>query len=235
MIFVFIVIALGFFFFEGFFKDNNCKISASTENFLWNLGVNSEKSLEFEKAQYITQLIELEDIKKENIILREALGLDFQSDFNLELVSVTSKYYPENIIKINKGSNDGILKGMEVITSNRALVGKILNSYDDFSEVSLITNKDNVFDVKTLKEDVLMIANGDGSNISLKDIDRDALISKDDYIVTSAEGGQYTRGLLVGKIIEINNIDSEVYMSGKAKPMFELRDLDKIFVIKNDK
>jgi len=223
---------------SGYFlnlKNNYQKVRSPIESFLWKQSLNKEKSCDFQKSKYLYSVTELEKTKKENDILRQALGLELNKEYDLILANINSKNSFEEIITINKGTKDGIEKNMIVLTGERALVGRILNTYEDFSEVMLISDIDSIIDVRVLGKDEIAIVNGDGDNLIFDFVSKDSNIQKGDIFVTSGISSDFKEGLLVGEITEIKNLASEAEEQGQAIPFFKLRDLSSVFIISNVK
>ncbi|MDD4662095.1 MAG: rod shape-determining protein MreC [Candidatus Pacebacteria bacterium] len=224
----------------SFFKDGIKNWTQNTffgvKNFLWTISLNNEKSCSFKEASYDIKLAELDSLKEENKLLREIVGISLDDDYIFEIASITQKNVLEDVITVNKGTKDGIKENMVVLTSEKALVGKVVKTYPDYSEVLLISSKKSVIDVKIISEgDYAIISGSDNQKILLDNLEKKSLVKEGDICVTSALGGHYEEGLLVGKIKSIVNLASEVYKTGEVKPFFNLADLDKVLIIKNDK
>ncbi|MGI6297032.1 MAG: rod shape-determining protein MreC [Minisyncoccales bacterium] len=230
-----LVIILVFSFFKENIQNDLHKSFAGIKEFLWNININREKSCAFLETKQSFKNAEFNSLKKENELLREIIGISLNEDYELEIASVTGRNSFEDIITINKGLKHGINDGMTVLTSEKALVGKILKSYNDFSEILLITNPQSLIDIIITPSNEYAMAKGDNQKLKLDLLEKKAIASKEDVCVTSALGGQYKEGFLVGKIINISDLGSEAFKTGEIRPFFELTDLDKVLIIKNDK
>jgi len=134
------------------------EVGERTSNFFE--GISETKNLKKENEDLKLKIQELEveiaslkETKKENEFLRKALEIDLKKDFNLVLAEVTGEDLSGDILIINKGSRDGISKDFPVITEQKILVGKISQTYDNFSKVMLITNKESAFNGKIEERD----------------------------------------------------------------------------------
>ncbi|MDD3032776.1 MAG: rod shape-determining protein MreC [Candidatus Pacebacteria bacterium] len=219
-------------------KDNlrNEIQKGSFGGFLWSIGTSGSKSCGFLEAGEDLKDVQLELLKEENKMLREIMGISLNKDYEFKIASVTGKNVFEDVLTINLGSKDGIKTNMTVLTSEKALVGKILNVYEDYSEVLMITDKDSLIDIEIISRDVYALAKGDNNQkILLDNLEKDSEVLEGDICITSPLGGQYDEGFLVGKIIKKNDLASEVFETGEIKPFFTLKDLDKVLIIQNDK
>jgi len=200
------------------------------------LKVNQQKSCNFDEAKFDLKLAELSLATEENLLLREIIGISLHEDYVFEIAGITQKNVLEDVITINKGEKDGIKENMPVLTSEKALIGKIYKTYPDYSEVLLITSKKSIIDIKIVSKGDYAISKGeDNQKITLESLEKDSLVEEGDICITSALGGHYEEGFLVGKIVSISNLASEVFKTGKIEPFFTLNDLDKVLIIKNDK
>jgi len=226
---------------KSFFYNKSFNLQSS----LWKAGINqktdeSTRKLIEENQKLLSQLTELENLENENKFLREALDLGLEKDFDLIIARVTAKniftlkgVVFEDSILINKGKNDGIRKDFPVILSNKILVGKVVDVYDSFSRVVLLSSKDNVVDVQIQDTEGFALSKGEGNfKISLDLFSKDKELKNDLLVYTSALGGIYPQGLVIGKIGDVKIVDNEPYIKANILQAFDLSQLDQVFVIK---
>lgn len=237
--------------FTGFSKDIKnffFLISSPFQKSFWQLGKNVSDffagiletkilkkeldNLRFKNQELLSQIVVLEELKKENEFLREALVLGLEKELRLMLVQITSKDISQDSILINKGEKDGVLEGLPVITGQKVLLGKIGQVYDNFSEVILISNKRSSFDAKIPGEEIYGIVKGKGkSELYFDLIPKAQEIFEGDVIITSVLGGVYPQGLLVGEIKTIRKLDTDPFQTAEISPFFNIKNLDYLFVI----
>ena len=199
-------------------------------------GIKSlKKELEDEKLKNKTLMSEnlaLIELKKENEILRKALEIGFKKDFKFIFVQVIGKDVSQDSILIDQGSKDGIKVGLPVITQQKTLVGKISQVYENFSKVMLISNKESSFDAKISDTEIYGIVKGKGNFELYFDLaPKDQEIKEGDFLVTSALGGVFPPGLLIGEVKEVKNSDVELFQKAEIKPAFDIKELEFLFVI----
>jgi len=180
----------------------------------------------------------LKELKKENEVLREALEIGLEKEFKLLLSEVRGKDISQDTLLINKGSKDGILKDFPVITQQKALIGKIGEVYENFSKVILISNKESSFDAKIMggddDNDIQGVVKGKGNlKLFLDLVPQEKEIKESDLVVTTALGGIFPKGLLVGEIKEVLKSDIQPWQGAKIKPAFDVKELETLFVIVN--
>ena len=264
LIIVVVVISVIFLlnFFQKDIKSFFYSVSAPIQKVLWRAGERTSDflggivrvkilkqeldELKLENQELIAQVVALKDLKKENKTLRQALEVGLQKEFKLALAQIISKDISQDFILIDKGSEDGILKNMPVITQQRVLVGKISEIYKNFSKVMLVSNKENSFDAKVKKEpssfkelgslnsekDISGVVKGQGNFRILFDlIPREENLSQEDIVITSALGGIFPKGLLVGKIKEIKKSDVDPFQQAEIEPFFDISQAETLFII----
>jgi len=140
----------------------------------------------------------------------------------------------EDSILINKGKNDGVRKDFPVILADKILIGKVADVYDSFSRVALITNKDSAIDVEV--QGLFALAKGQGNLKMILDLfPKDKELNEGALVCTSALGGIYPSGLVVGQVRNIKKLDNEAFIRADIEPAFNLSQLDRVFVIKTAK
>jgi len=190
------------------------------------------EELKLENQRLLAENVNLKKIKAENEALREALGIGLTKEFQLGFAEIIGKYIDQDSILIGKGSNDGFSENMPVITGEKVLVGRIVEVYDDFSRVMLISNKESSFDVEIPDRQITCLAKGKGGlEIYLDLVPKDKEIKKRDLVVSSALGGIYPQGLLVGLVKEVKKSDIQPFQQAEISLFLDLGELKKVFVI----
>jgi rod shape-determining protein MreC len=240
LVFCFLIIN---FFFKDSLKNFIYVNSESLMASLWNKGSeqsfsnqNQEelnKKLIVENQQLLSQLADFQKTKEENDFLRSSLDLGIEKDFNLMLGRIISKDILSDSLLINIGSNAGVKKGFPVIISGKVLLGKVVDVYPSYSRVMLITQKNNLIDIEIPDSTIFALSKGMGSlNLSLDMVARDKELKDGSLVVTSAMGGNYPAGLLIGKVKNIRKVDNEAYQTADIEKVFNLNEINNVFVIK---
>lgn len=222
--------------------------SSPGQTILWKFGQSVSRffsafgninGLKMENKDLKKQLANLEaengflrEVKKENDALREALGVGLRNDFKLTMASVISRDLSQDSVLVNKGSEQGISKGMAVITSGKYLVGRVVEIYGNFSKVMLISNKDSAFDAKVIEKDVLGLVKGQGNlKITLTLVPRDKEIKPGDKVLTIDKGGIFPAGIYVGEITEVLKSDTEAFQEAKIRSIADYDGLTSLFIV----
>lgn len=180
------------------------------------------------------------DIKKENERLREQL--DFSLNFE-------EKNYPAKIISrnpdslysaftINKGTRNGIRKGMPVLAVQggvTGLVGKVVTVGAFTSLVMPIYDSKCSVSARILNTRDIGIVTGSGSSdvpLSMTYIKKRVLseLNIGDLIVTSGEGENYISDVPIGSISEIKVLDYDSSLSIKIAPVIDFSRIEMVIV-----
>ena len=252
LIFIFLLfLSLNFFYFKNSLKNFFFSLSkpfflffdSLTDSFnflLERLKTNERLAKEnvscFERLNFLeAKLVEKEELKRENEFLRNALNLGFKEKrMDLLLAQVIAVFPFEDKILIDRGKKDGVSENMFVVLENFALVGEIEKVFDDFSVVSLISNKNFSLAGRIEGKEIFGLIKGEGNgNVFLEKIfiENDQKIEGQD-IVVSWLSERMPNNLLVGKIKSFSgNLSEKV----KIEPYYLLRKIDLVFVVKSFK
>lgn len=109
-----------------------------------------KEELQIKIKELLAKNVKLREIEKENIILRHALDIGLQEEFELILSRVIGKDLVQDSLIINKGLTDGVFEGQPVLTEEKILVGRIEEVYKNFAKVMLLSNKKMSFGGKLI-------------------------------------------------------------------------------------
>lgn len=203
--------------------------------------VQKENSkLKEQNDELTAQLTTIKLEKYELDHLRELLDLDEKySGYQKVAASViakdTSNWF--SVFTIDKGSKDGLKKGMNIIAGS-GLVGIITDIGPNYAKVrSIIDDSANV--------SAMVTTTGDNMNVSgnLQTMNSDQVISfselRDsenkvqigDPVVTSYVSDQYQQGILIGYIASIETDSNKLTKSGTITPVVDFEHMENVLVI----
>ena len=136
-------------------------------------------------------------------------------------------------LKIDKGFSSGIKKGNAVVFENN-YIGKIKDVSSGNAAVELITDPDSKVSVFTLNKEgkAKGILSGQfGNELLLDKILHEENIAVEDLVYSEGLEEFLPRGLILGKVIQVLERENEIFKSAKVKPVFDIGDLDLVFVI----
>ena len=184
---------------------------------------------------FLKENISLKELERENRELRELLGSSYYEQFELKLASVIGRTKTDwkNTIFIDKGKNHNIKIDMPVI-SQSGLIGKVIATSKNFSEVRLINDPNSSVASMVQKTRKTGVIQGIGDTIlNMGLIPKEAEIEIGDIIVTSGLGGVFPKGILIGRVYDIKNLDYELYKSIEVLPSSNFKDLEEVLIITN--
>lgn len=142
---------------------------------------------------------------------------------------------------IDKGSNDGIDVGMNVI-SGSGLVGIVTDVGKNYAKVRcIIDDSSNVSGMVSTTEDNLNVSGGIKSMNEDKVItftelkDDDDQVKIGDPVVTSYVSDQYQQGILIGYVTSVEKNSNNLTKSGTITPVVDFEHLENVLVITNIK
>jgi rod shape-determining protein MreC len=192
--------------------------------------------LEAQVSQLQTQVIDLQQRVNETEIL--AALVDFsranpESSYKAASVIGRDPSPFLHYVIINRGSNDGIQRGMPVVT-NEGLVGRIDAVIADAARIQLITDPASSVNIhlKNANTDALLIGSVTG-DVSLDLISQDATVESGDLILTSGLGGGFPADLIVGQVVNVRKLPAELFQQSTIQPAVDFSRLQIVLVITN--
>lgn len=186
--------------------------------------------------------IKLEQYELDN--LRELLDLDKQyPSYDKVAANVIGKDAGNwfSTFTIDKGTNDGIEKDMNVI-SGSGLVGIVIDVGPNYAKVrSIIDDTSSVYSMVLSTSDHCIISGDlqtmtENQQIQLSDLkDSDDQVKVGDQIVTSNVSPKYLQGILIGYISNISVDANNLTKSGSITPAVDFEHIQEVLVILDKK
>jgi rod shape-determining protein MreC len=135
---------------------------------------------------------------------------------------------------INRGSNDGIRRGMPVVT-DQGLVGRIDAVIADASRVQLITDPASTVNVRLQNAEQDASLNGSiTGDLNLNLIPQDTSLESGDLVLTSGLGGGYPPNLIVGQVGgNFHRNDVDLFKQANVQPVVDFNKLKIVLIITN--
>lgn len=216
------------------------KISSSASGFFADLGSIGRLSADNKKLTEENNLLEaevakLKEYKHENEILKKELG--FVKDAkgqNLVAAKIISKQitpFLENIL-IDQGKKDGVAEN-QIVLSQGHLVGIVDKTFDDYSEVNLITSSTALIPVvlQNSRSSGLLKSKLEGLFIENIPIAED--VKQGEAVLTSNLSENIPQDILIGKVEKITKYESQIFQTIKVRSPIEFSQLEFVFVVKN--
>ena len=140
-----------------------------------------------------------------------------------------------NEFYIDKGLNDGIYEGCNVLC-DEGLLGIVVESYDDYARVrAIIDDRANVTGaiggagyLCTVEGSLQTM---DSGYLLATDIDKNAVISEGDKVITSNVSDRYLYGLTIGYVTSIEQDSNNLTQTAKITPTVDFTDIKDVLVI----
>ena len=178
---------------------------------------------------------DIEDLKQLNQL---SLSLSEASTISATVIQRSMDSFTHSII-LDVGSNDGIELGDAVI-SNLGLLGKVVEVSEKTSVVLLLTteldiNKISVkiqIDPTKTSEAILERYDPNTKSYSLKLLDTNSSITTGMKVITSAAGGLFPSGLLVGVVNHVETLPNTIGLKILVTPAADFYDLNYVLIVK---
>ena len=183
-----------------------------------------------------------ERLAAENEELRESLEVSSSIAYetvNARVISRAPDQWLESFT-IDKGEKDGVEEGMAVSTSE-GLIGIVtrVNGKSSFIEMISTNASQNNMSVEVRHNDEAVYG-----NIRNFDTEKDVLVVENiksqvkleegDEVYTSGLTGAFPEGIVIGKVVEVENDEYGLSQNAFVQMNSDLNDVDNVFVLKRD-
>ena len=192
--------------------------------------------LEAEVSELQAQVIQLQQQVGETEILAALVDFSRANPDNTykaaEVIGRDPSPFLHYVI-INRGSNDGILRGMPVFT-DQGLVGRVDAVIANAARVQLITDPASNVNVRleNAETDASLVGSVTG-DLELELISQETNVEAGDLVLTSGLGGGYPPDLIVGQVVNIRARDFDLFQQATVQPVVDFNRLQIILVIVN--
>ena len=218
----------------------NDKIKGTLDFFLNFSKIKQEnEELTKENIELQNKLLEYDTLKEENDRLREVLNFknskDNYSYVGTNIIGYSGESFSNGYI-IDKGENDGILKGMVVI-SDKGLVGQVTSTGSNWAIVESLLNENIAVSVmvnSTRETTGILEGYVTRSNSGLTKVTNlplDSEIKEGDVIVTSGLGQIYPKEIRIGEVISVESDEIKSMKTAIVKPYVDFDKLEDLFII----
>ncbi len=186
-----------------------------------------------------------EEIRKFQVVeskYREALATNVQLE---KLLEVKENLAPPTLtaliqgrdpslwfktITLNRGSSDGVSKGMPVVAVE-GVVGHVLDSSSHYAKVLQANDPNCAIEVLIQESRVQGILKGTGSGYRLHYVLKNNEVKVGDQVVTSGLGGVFPKGLPVGTVSSVVSNRRGMFLDIEVTPAVNFEKLEHVIII----
>jgi rod shape-determining protein MreC len=192
--------------------------------------------LESQVTQLQTQLIQMEERLGEAQVCFALLDFG-RTNPQYEYVAATVigreiSPFLQYII-IDKGTDDGVLYGMPVVTQ-QGLVGRVDAVIASAARVKLITDSTSVVNVrlKSAETEAQLYGSLTG-DVSLDMIPLETIVEPGDVVLTSGLGGNYPPNIFVGQVLSVQSRENALFQTASVQPIVDFNSITAVLVVTN--
>ncbi|MBQ0135347.1 MAG: rod shape-determining protein MreC [Oscillospiraceae bacterium] len=225
-------------------------VSSSIGNGLSGLGGGLRSKAKYEEeikglkkqiAGYQKELADYEQIKQQNELYQNALGVKEKNpDFEFVYATVIGRDAADvyTSFTLSKGSKDGISVDDPVICGEGQLVGIVKKVADTYCVVSTILDPKvsvSAYEVRTretgyVSNTTLMSETG---YIKVAGLSRTTSVTAGGVVCSTGVGGVFPRDLIIGTVKEVKDDDHTISSYLVIEPTVSIKDIENVLVITN--
>lgn len=135
-------------------------------------------------------------------------------------------------VTINVGTQQGVGVGMPVVSGGAVLVGRVAQVGPRTAKVQLLTDPDSSVAalLQTSRQTGLVVGQHDGT-LHMEYISQEEGISVGDIVLTSGLGGLMPKGLVIGQVTEVQQMDYALFQVTIVRPVVDFSRLELVLVI----
>ena len=203
---------------------------------LWELGSDPTVALQKRVALLENSVVDYENLKNENAVLRAQLGLSTKRERQYVLAQVVGEN-PDNFSRtllLNVGSTEGVLAGMPVV-QGEVLVGRISAVHKYTSELQLLTDPGSIIQVYLQESGAKGLLQGSLGlkKLSMTQVSKDEVVAQSEHVLTVGVDLNGVKDLLAGTVSDQQTEDKATYQTLGVEPGVDLNTLEYVFIIKN--
>lgn len=192
--------------------------------------------LEAEVARLQAQVIELQQKVTDTEILAALVDFSRANPESSYMAASVIGRDPSpflHYVIIDRGSDDGVRRGMPVVTS-QGLVGRVDAVIADAARVQLITDPGSAINVRLQASETEAVLSGSVTgDLSLDLIPQDVAIEEADIVLTSGLGGGYPADLIIGQVVNVQKREADLFQHASVQPVVDFTRLEIVLIITN--
>jgi rod shape-determining protein MreC len=203
------------------------------QNYLWLVEARQQNiHLVEENRKLQGALVAVSEIHLENERLRRLLSFVD----TVELSVLPARVIAEDLsswartIVIDKGAIDGLREGLPVVVAE-GVVGRVIKVAHSSARVLLITDASSAIAALIQRTRTRGVARGLGERLSLDYATREDNLLIDDLLVTSGMGGVFPKGLVIGRVVLVEQGKFGLFQKVEIAPSTDFSRLEEVLVL----
>jgi rod shape-determining protein MreC len=190
--------------------------------------------LESENSRLQGQVIQLQQQLKDTDVLYALLKFARSRPNDTYVAASVIGRDPSPFLRyviIDKGSDDGLLRGMPVVTA-QGLAGRVDAVIANAARVQLINDPGSAVNVQisTPRTEAVLTGSVTG-DVQLEMVPLDITLEPGKVVLTSALGGAYPPGILVGQVTGVHRQETDLFQTASVQPAVDFSGLQAVLVV----
>jgi len=192
--------------------------------------------LRAENSQLQAQIVELQQQLAETNVLSALVDFARANPENRYQAAAVIARDPSpflNYVIINRGSDDGMRRGMPVVTQE-GLIGRIESVTAGAARVQLIIDPASTVNVRLEPSQAQAVLRGQiTGELVLEMIPQDANVQAGDLVLTSGLGGGYPQNILIGQVTSVRTREQDIFQSAPIQTAIDFSRINIVLIITN--
>lgn len=196
-----------------------------------------ERNAELEEtlARFQAELVELREIASDYQRLAELVdytsGKTDQKFVTADVINVDQISFLRTIV-INRGSADGIERGMPVVSGQGFLVGRVINVSANSARVQLVIDQNSAISARLQTTRVEgIVAGTEAGGLRMELIPLGERIQDGDLVITSGLGGNLPSDIVIGQVTSSRQLEFALNQEAEIRSLVDFDTLEIVMVI----
>lgn len=197
------------------------------------------QELEDKNAELMGQLVDYEEMKRENEQLKELVNLqEANEEMEFAFASVISRGNEpwSNTLGLDKGSIDGVKVGDPVITKDSFLIGHVTKVGATWCTVTTILDITTNVGARLSSSREVGVTEctaelSEKGLCSVSYLPAESGVSRGEIVITSGLSGYYPEGLIIGEVESVSQADDGLSSEAVVRPAADVNEVKDVFVI----
>ena len=196
-------------------------------------------SLQKQLGELQDQLADYNNLKAQNDLYKDALGLKEHKDFEFAEASVIGRdsANPYCSFTVSKGTLNGVKDGAAVLYG-KYLIGVIKKAYPTYSVVTTILDPDFSVSAYDISTNELSFVSGDAELAQkgickFENLSSSSKISYGSIIATAGISKKMPKGIIIGTVKDISNEEKDISSYASIEPGTDIEKLTSVLILTN--